>query len=137
MVSKHTTATRASTRAKTTTTTTTQIPTTTRITRARAAAKTAAIPADTEKTTTKKTIARKPLVSKDNAVDVQMPKTTPSGRKALKQVAETDRDSIMVRSTYPSPFSFLKQKFRHTCELDRTLERTSPCLLLISHLCLI
>jgi hypothetical protein len=102
MASKHTTATRASTRVKTTTTT--QIPTTTRITRARAAAKAVAIPADTEKTTTRKTIARKPLVSKDNAVDVQKNLKMPSGRKTLKQVAETDRDSIMVRSTYPSPF---------------------------------
>jgi len=102
MASKQTTATRASTRVKTTTTT--QIPTTTRITRARAAAKTSAIPPDTEKTTTRKTIARKPLVGKDNAVDVQTNLKMPSGRRTLKQVAETDRDSIMVRFTHPTPF---------------------------------
>ncbi|KAF8202929.1 kinesin-like protein [Pholiota molesta] len=95
----------AATRASSRTKTTTPIPTTTRTTRARTATvKSTVPPAEASAPAPKRTVVRKPLVSKDNSVEVLLPpvktkaKAAPV-RKAGKQVngaAESDREPIMA-----------------------------------------
>src|SRR5260221_14688734 len=108
MASKSTTATRASTRSKAGPVT--PAPTTTRTTRARTKAA-GTTPVETESAVTKKSNQRKPLVSRDNAVETKIPaakaKSKATGRKVTKATRETEPEPIMVSKRVPKTISFL------------------------------
>jgi hypothetical protein len=124
MASKSAIPTRASTRTKAVPAM--SAPTTTRTTRARTKAAATAV-VEPEPAVVKKVYQRKPLISKDNAVETKALATKlkprAADRKATKPPKDSESEPIMVCKRIFYPAILLIYIYRHICVYGRSLEK--------------